>query len=198
MRRYEHITDARRREVRDDIVQRYTSGQSIRGIALDLGRSYGFVHRMLLEQDGMRLRSRGALGRRQQAEAAAGAVSDSSAASIASPVTSVLVSEEEEVDLAGESEIVTAEEDPAARGDETAEPAFAEEDPDPAEEVPAAAPDETAEPAFAEDSELADVADSSDDELFPPPALLGVVMPPPPTPLGAVAAPAVDVPLFDY
>ena len=194
MRRYEHITDARRREVRDDIVQRYTSGQSIRGIALDLGRSYGFVHRMLLEQDGLSLRSRGALGRRQQAEAAS-AVSDSSAASIAPPAISVLVPEEEEVDFAGESEIVTAEEDPAARGDETAELDVAEE------ELPglrAAAPAETAEPAFAEDSELADIADSSDDALLPPPALLGVVMPPPPTPLGAVAAPAVDVPLFDY
>lgn len=185
MRRYEHITDARRREVRDDIVQRYKNGQSIRSIAADLGRSYGFVHRMLLEQDGLLLRSRGALGRRQQAEAASAV----SYAATAGPAPSALVflEEEEPGDLAGESEI---EEDPAARGDETAEPAFAEEL---EEEIPAAGELETAEPAFAEDTDVAEL-----DSVHGPTALTGVVMPPPPRPLGAVAAPAVDVPLFDY
>lgn len=189
MRRYEHITDARRREVRDDIVQRYKNGQSIRSIAADLGRSYGFVHRMLLEQDGLLLRSRGALGRRQQAEAAS-AVSGSSAAA-PTPTPALLFLEEDEVDLAGESEISTAaEEDPAARGDETAEPAFAE---DLEEEIPAAGELESAEPTFAEDTDVADL-----EVVHVPTALTGVVMPPPPPPLGAVAAPAVDVPLFDY
>lgn len=192
MRRYEHITDARRREVRDDIVQRYKNGQSIRSIAADLGRSYGFVHRMLLEQDGLLLRSRGALGRRQQAEAASAV----SYAATAGPAPSALVflEEEEPGDLAGESEI---EEDPAARGDETAEPAFAEDNPaelEPEEEVhPAAGELESAEPAFAEDTDVAEL-----DSVHGPTALTGVVMPPPPRPLGAVAAPAVDVPLFDY
>lgn len=190
MRRYEHITDARRREVRDDIVQRYKNGQSIRAIALDLGRSYGFVHRMLLEQDGLLLRSRGALGRRQQAEAAADAFYGITAAAPVPPVTAVLLEEEEPSDLAGESEIELAEEDPAARGDETAEPAFAE---DLEEEIPAAGELESAEPTFAEDTDVADL-----EVVHVPTALTGVVMPPPPPPLGAVAAPAVDMPLFDY
>jgi hypothetical protein len=130
MRRYEHVTDSRRAEVRTDIVTRYNSGQSIRDIAFALGRSYGFVHRMLLEEDGLELRSRGALGRRQQAAAASAVLGTG-----ANPEPELQVSvskEEEEVDLAGESENPPP---PPAEDElelellqvQTAEPAFAED-----------------------------------------------------------------------
>jgi hypothetical protein len=82
MKRYEHITDKKRDEVRALIVEEYTRGRSIRYIAAELGRSYGFVHRMLLEQPDMVLRSRGTRGRQQQVVAAAWAgveISDSPA-----------------------------------------------------------------------------------------------------------------------
>jgi hypothetical protein len=82
MKRYEHITDKKRDEVRALIVEEYTRGRSIRYIAAELGRSYGFIHRMLLEQPDMVLRSRGTRGRQQQEVAAAWAgveISDSPA-----------------------------------------------------------------------------------------------------------------------
>jgi len=41
-----------------DYVRRYTAGESIRMIAADTGRSYGFVHRVLTE-NGVKLRKRG-------------------------------------------------------------------------------------------------------------------------------------------
>ena len=41
-----------------DYVKRYSAGESIRTIAADTGRSYGFVHRVLTE-NGVTLRKRG-------------------------------------------------------------------------------------------------------------------------------------------
>jgi Helix-turn-helix domain len=47
-----------------DYVRRYKAGDSIRKIASDTGRSYGFVHRLLTES-GMTLRKRGGARRRR-------------------------------------------------------------------------------------------------------------------------------------
>ncbi len=47
-----------------DYLARYAAGQSIRGIARDTGRSYGFAHRLLVE-GGATLRSWGGARRRR-------------------------------------------------------------------------------------------------------------------------------------
>lgn len=60
LRRYEHIAGPARTKVRDDAVELYQNGSTIREIARELGRSYGFVHRLLLEGTDGVLRSRGA------------------------------------------------------------------------------------------------------------------------------------------
>lgn len=52
------IVGTERVTVTKDCVGRYRAGQSIRSIAIDIGRSYGFVHRVLTE-GGVRLRPRG-------------------------------------------------------------------------------------------------------------------------------------------
>jgi len=52
------IVGTERVTVTGDCIRRYRAGQSIRSIAADLGRSYGFVHRILTE-GGVRLRPRG-------------------------------------------------------------------------------------------------------------------------------------------
>ncbi len=64
-------TDARRRIVGHeratwvkDYVRRYNAGDSIRKIASDTGRSYGFVHRLLVEGS-VQLRKRGGARRRR-------------------------------------------------------------------------------------------------------------------------------------
>lgn len=48
-----------------DIVRRYMSGESIRSLAASMGRSYGFVHRLLTES-GVQLRQRGGARRRKK------------------------------------------------------------------------------------------------------------------------------------
>lgn len=60
LRRYEHVAGNARIEVRDEAVELYQSGSTIREISRTLGRSYGFVHRLLLEDSSITLRSRGA------------------------------------------------------------------------------------------------------------------------------------------
>jgi hypothetical protein len=60
LRRYEHVAGSARTEVREDAVELYKAGSTIREIARTLGRSYGFVHRLLLEEPSITLRSRGA------------------------------------------------------------------------------------------------------------------------------------------
>lgn len=52
------ITGGDRTKLAADLKRRYTSGASIRELAAETGRSYGFVHRMLSES-GVTLRGRG-------------------------------------------------------------------------------------------------------------------------------------------
>jgi hypothetical protein len=52
------ITGGERTRLASDLKRRYTSGASIRELAGQTGRSYGFVHRMLSEA-GVALRGRG-------------------------------------------------------------------------------------------------------------------------------------------
>ena len=58
------ITGDERVTLSDDLRRQYEQGRSIRAIAADTGRSYGFVHRMLMES-GVTLRSRGGATRRK-------------------------------------------------------------------------------------------------------------------------------------
>lgn len=52
------ITGEDREKMSEDVVRLYRRGMSVRDIAKTLGRSYGFVHRLLGEQDEP-VRSRG-------------------------------------------------------------------------------------------------------------------------------------------
>ncbi len=52
------ITGGDRSKLSSDLKRKYTSGASIRSLAAETGRSYGFVHRMLSES-GVQLRGRG-------------------------------------------------------------------------------------------------------------------------------------------
>lgn len=52
------ITGASRDSVTAKVRQRYQTGESIRSMAADLGRSYGFVHRILVDAK-VPLRGRG-------------------------------------------------------------------------------------------------------------------------------------------
>lgn len=60
MQRYEHIGGPARVELSNRLAEEYTNGRSIRELAAELGRSYGFVHRLLQERPDFRLRPRGA------------------------------------------------------------------------------------------------------------------------------------------
>jgi transposase len=52
------VTGTQRDKLAADLRRKYDGGKSIRTIAQETGRSYGFVHR-LLSESGVRLRSRG-------------------------------------------------------------------------------------------------------------------------------------------
>jgi hypothetical protein len=52
------VTGSDRDKLAADLKRKYDSGQSIRALAEQTGRSYGFVHRMLTES-GVTLRGRG-------------------------------------------------------------------------------------------------------------------------------------------
>jgi hypothetical protein len=52
------VTGADRAKLAADLKKRYDLGESIRALAADTGRSYGFVHRILTE-NGVSLRGRG-------------------------------------------------------------------------------------------------------------------------------------------
>jgi hypothetical protein len=52
------VTGADRTTMATDLKQRYDAGESIRALATDTGRSYGFIHRILTET-GVTLRGRG-------------------------------------------------------------------------------------------------------------------------------------------
>jgi hypothetical protein len=66
------IVGAERAQLADAIAKQYAGGESIRLIALNIGRSYGFVHR-LLEEAGAELRHRGGDTRAPQATETVGA-----------------------------------------------------------------------------------------------------------------------------
>ena len=52
------ITGGDRSKLAADLKKKYVAGESIRDLAADTGRSYGFVHRILSES-GVPLRGRG-------------------------------------------------------------------------------------------------------------------------------------------
>ncbi len=58
LRKGTRITGTDRDALTTKIRKRYLSGESIRSVAADLGRSYGFVHRILVDAD-VTLRGRG-------------------------------------------------------------------------------------------------------------------------------------------
>lgn len=58
------IIGAERQVLADDLVKRYSEGESIRALASATGRSYGFVHRVLTE-NGVSLRQRGGARKRR-------------------------------------------------------------------------------------------------------------------------------------
>ncbi|HLR55913.1 MAG TPA: helix-turn-helix domain-containing protein [Actinomycetales bacterium] len=64
------ISGEKRSEVAASIKERYLAGETIRSIAADVGRSYGFVHGLLREQE-VPLRARGGDTRSKKATAAA-------------------------------------------------------------------------------------------------------------------------------
>src|SRR5882762_7151943 len=63
------VTGAAREKLAADLKKKYDSGASIRALAEETGRSYGFVHRMLSES-GVTLRGRGGATRGKKAAAA--------------------------------------------------------------------------------------------------------------------------------
>ncbi|SFC78885.1 helix-turn-helix domain-containing protein [Streptomyces aidingensis] len=60
------VTGAAREKLAEDLKRKYESGASIRALAEETGRSYGFVHRMLSEAD-VTLRGRGGATRGKKA-----------------------------------------------------------------------------------------------------------------------------------
>lgn len=58
------ITGDDREQLAGELAKRYAAGDSIRDLADDLGRSYGFVHRILVDS-GVTLRGRGGAVRRK-------------------------------------------------------------------------------------------------------------------------------------
>ncbi len=52
------VTGGDRQKLASELKKKYSSGQSIRSLAAETNRSYGFVHRMLTES-GVELRGRG-------------------------------------------------------------------------------------------------------------------------------------------
>jgi hypothetical protein len=62
------ITGEGRKDLAASLVTRYQRGESIRSMAQDIGRSYGFVHGVLTES-GVSMRGRGGATRGRAAEA---------------------------------------------------------------------------------------------------------------------------------
>ena len=60
------VTGGDRDKLAGELKQKYTTGTSIRALAEQTGRSYGFVHRMLTES-GVELRGRGGATRTKKA-----------------------------------------------------------------------------------------------------------------------------------
>jgi predicted transcriptional regulator len=60
------ITGPARTKLTTEVSKQYAKGRSIRELASEQGRSYGFVHRLLAES-GVELRGRGGATRRKKA-----------------------------------------------------------------------------------------------------------------------------------
>ncbi len=60
------VTGTERTKLASDLKKKYAAGASIRALAEETGRSYGFVHRMLSES-GVALRGRGGATRGKRA-----------------------------------------------------------------------------------------------------------------------------------
>ena len=60
------VTGGDRQKLAGDLKKKYASGASIRALAAETNRSYGFVHRMLTES-GAQLRGRGGATRGKKA-----------------------------------------------------------------------------------------------------------------------------------
>jgi hypothetical protein len=58
LRKGTRVTGSERSRLADELKRRYNDGESIRSLAAATGRSYGFVHRILIES-GVDLRGRG-------------------------------------------------------------------------------------------------------------------------------------------
>ena len=58
LKKHERITGTDRDVLARELAKKYAKGASIRALAEETGRSYGFVHRVLSEND-VPLRSRG-------------------------------------------------------------------------------------------------------------------------------------------
>lgn len=63
LRKGTRVTGSERSQLATELKRRYDQGESIRTLAAATGRSYGFVHRILLES-GASLRGRGGATRR--------------------------------------------------------------------------------------------------------------------------------------
>lgn len=72
------ITGEGRQELTASLVERYNRGESIRSMAEDIGRSYGFVHGVLVEA-GVPMRTRGGATRGAAAEARRAALKEARA-----------------------------------------------------------------------------------------------------------------------
>ena len=59
------ITGSDRARLADEVCQKYQNGESIRNLAAETGRSYGFVHGLLVDSS-VPLRGRGGATRRRQ------------------------------------------------------------------------------------------------------------------------------------
>ena len=64
MKKGARITGSERSKLAADLKRKYAQGASIRALAAETGRSYGFVHRILTEND-VDLRGRGGATRGQ-------------------------------------------------------------------------------------------------------------------------------------
>lgn len=65
LRKGARITGSARNKLTADVTTQYTKGLSIRDLADSHGRSYGFVHRLLVES-GVQLRGRGGATRKKK------------------------------------------------------------------------------------------------------------------------------------
>ena len=64
-RKGSRITGSERAELTAEVCKRYQGGESIRSLAAETGRSYGFVHGLLIDGN-VALRGRGGATRRRQ------------------------------------------------------------------------------------------------------------------------------------